>query len=92
MSIFTEMYDGRQFTAAHEYRQVRRMLSEAIERGFVEQIPEMRGRSRWASEAEWYREKETGEIYALYPPWERGFGAWQKIDLDDLIEPQANVQ
>jgi hypothetical protein len=92
MGIFKEMYDGRQFTAAHEYRQLRRMLSEAIERGFVEQIPVVRGSFRQGDGAEWYREKETGEIYALYPPWERGFGAWQKIDLDDLIGPQANAQ
>ncbi len=67
------------------------MLSEAIERGYVEQIPVMK-LSRFLPTMEWFREKETGEIYELIAPSEdvRG-GAWSKVDPADLIDPNELV-
>ncbi len=90
MGIFKEIYDGRQFTAAHEYHQLRRMLSEAIERGFVEEVP--RKWISWSQEEIWYRDRETGEIYALTGPSERSFGRWNRVDSQDLLRPPETVQ
>jgi hypothetical protein len=41
MSIFQEMFDQKRFSWPYEYRELLRKLSEAIERGFVEEIPNM---------------------------------------------------
>ena len=90
MGIFKEMYDGREFTAAHEYREVGRMLSEAIESGVVEQVPRIW--ISWFQEDVWYRDKETGEVYALTGSSERGFGHWNRVDFQDLLRPPETVQ
>ena len=42
MSIFQEMFDQKWISSPYEYRELLRMLSEAIEMGPVEEIP-----SRW---------------------------------------------
>jgi hypothetical protein len=39
MGIFKEMYEHRIFNSDWEYTDLRRKLSEAISRGYVEQIP-----------------------------------------------------
>jgi len=44
-----------------------------------------------APRREWYRDKETGQIYSLDPPGERG-GWWAEVDLEDLIEPGQKAQ
>ena len=90
MSIFKEMHEQRIFNTPREYQELRRMLSEAIERGCVEQIPVMKP-SRFSPTKEWYRDKETGEIYELIPPDERA-GWWTKIDPSDLVDPNEPVQ
>ena len=41
MGIFRDMHETRQFDSDWDYRELRRMLSEAISRGYVEQIPVM---------------------------------------------------
>jgi hypothetical protein len=61
MSVFEEMYAQRVFTSDWEYTELRRKLSEAISRGYVEQIPVMKPH-RWAPRREWYRDKETGDL------------------------------
>jgi hypothetical protein len=66
------------------------MLSEAISRGHVEQIPVMKPHPL-APRREWYRDKETGQICSLDPPGERG-GWWAEVDLEDLIEPGQKAQ
>ena len=70
MGIFKEMHEQRTFESDWEYRELRRMLSEAISRGYVEQIPVMKPH-RWAPRREWYRDKETDEIYSLDAPEEK---------------------
>ena len=67
------------------------MLSEATERGYVEQVPVMKSSSPGLNE-EWYRDKETGEIYALSEPWEQVRGQWERVDPKDLIGPDQLVQ
>lgn len=47
------------------------MLSEALARGYVEQVPVMKPHP-YAPRRTWYRDKETGQIYSLDPPDERG--------------------
>ncbi|MFI5102417.1 MAG: hypothetical protein ACHP9V_03495 [Terriglobales bacterium] len=46
---------------------------------------------RFSPKQEWYRDKETGQIYYLVPPGERP-GWWAEIDPNDLIEPGQKVQ
>jgi len=66
VSTFEEMYQNRQFQSWRDFHEVKRMLSEAIRRGFVEEIPVSR-RSNISSEEKWYRDKET-VVYSLVPP------------------------
>jgi hypothetical protein len=51
MSIFQEMFDQETFSWPDQYDELLRKLSEAIERGFVEEIPNTRTgiyrHSRW---------------------------------------------
>jgi hypothetical protein len=67
MGIFKEMHDLR---GVWDYRHLRRKLSEAISRGYVEQVPVMKP-NRFLPNQEWYRDKETGRIYSLVSPDER---------------------
>jgi hypothetical protein len=91
MGIFREMYEQRVFTSDWEYTELRPNLSEAISRGYVEQIPVMKPH-RWAPKREWYRDKRAGEIYSLDAPEEKSRGWWDKVDPQDLIEPGALLQ
>jgi hypothetical protein len=90
VGIFKEMHEQREVSSVHDYRNLRRMLSEAISRGCVEQIPVIKPHPL-APHREWYRDKETGQIYSLDPPDERG-DWWTEVDMDDLIEPGRKVQ
>jgi hypothetical protein len=84
------MHETRVVEPGFDYRELRRMLSEAIARGYVEQIPVMKPHP-FVRDREWYRDKETGQIYSLTPPHERP-GWWAEVDLDDLMEPGRIVQ
>jgi hypothetical protein len=90
MSIFKEIHEKFGFDSDHEFKEFRRMLSEAISRGFVEQVAVMKP-SRFNPLEKWYREKETGEIYSLLEPdGDRGW--WAKVDPERVIEPGETVQ
>jgi len=91
MGIFREMHEQRVFESDRDYQELRRMLFEAISRGHVEQIPVMK-RSRFSPKREWYRDKETREIYSLDAPEEKIRGWWDRVDLGDLVEPDEKVQ
>jgi hypothetical protein len=91
MGIFKEMYEQRVFASDRDYWELRRMLSEAISRGYVEQVPVMKPH-RLAPKREWYRDKETGEIYFLDAPEEKSRGWWAEVDPQDLIEPGQKMQ
>jgi hypothetical protein len=90
MTIFREMHEARVVVPGWDYRELLRMLSEAIARGHVEQVPVMK-LHRYAPRRTWYREKETGQIYSLDPPDERP-GLWEEVDLKELIDPGEKVQ
>jgi hypothetical protein len=91
MGIFKEMYEQRVFTSDWEYTELRRKLSEAISSGYVEQIPVMKPH-RWAPRREWYRDKETGEIYSLDAPEEKSRGWWDMVDPEDIVGPSERIQ
>jgi hypothetical protein len=83
MSVFREMFDRKYIDHPHEYRELLRMLSEAIERGFVEEIP-----NRWKGPGRfvrWFREKDTGVVYALEGPDDKSGGAWWELGPEDLF-------
>lgn len=90
MTIFKEMHEAREISSQGDYHELLRMLSEAIARGHVEQVPVMKPHP-YAPRQAWYREKATGVIYSLYPPDERA-GWWAEIDPSDLIAPGEMVQ
>jgi hypothetical protein len=90
VGIFKEMHEPRTVDPGWGYKNLRRMLSEAISRGYVEQIPVMKPQ-RYAPNREWYRDKETGEIYQLDPPDERP-GLWDRVDPQELVEPGKRIQ
>jgi hypothetical protein len=47
----------------------------------VEKVPVIK-RNRYFPGEQWFRDKETGEIYSLIKPEERILGRWAKVDLD----------
>lgn len=91
MGIFKDMYEKRRFDSEWEYSQLKRMLSEAISGGYVEQIAVMKP-NRFLPTEEWYRDKETGEVYSLLGPEEQIRGHWTRVDPEDLVEPGRKTQ
>jgi hypothetical protein len=90
MSIFKEIHELRTVGSPEDCRELRRKLSVAISRGWIEQIPVMKPHPLAPNES-WYRDRETGQIYSLHPFDERP-GSWMEVDLNDLIEPEQKVQ
>lgn len=91
MSIFQEMYPYRQFGSWRDFDELKRMLGEAIDRGFVEEVDVMKVREVPRTE-NWYREKETGEIYSLIPPEPPAQGSWEPVDVQELRQSNFPVQ
>ena len=85
------MHEGRHFESIRDYTDLRRMLSEVISRGYVEQVPVIRPILSSRNE-EWYRDKETGELYCLVAPGEQSSGWWTRIDPEDLVRPGETIQ
>jgi hypothetical protein len=81
MGILKDIYGGGQFSSDIEYGELRQTLSEAIANGQVENVP-VRKRNRYFPAEQWFRDKQTGEIYSLIQPAERIRGRWAKVDLD----------
>lgn len=90
MSIFREMHEGRHFESLRDYQELKRMLSEAVSRGWVEQVAVMRPIISSRNE-EWFRDRETGEMYCLVAPGEKSWGWWTRIDNEDLVRPGTSV-
>ena len=84
MSVFYDMHQRNGFDSWREFDELERMLREAIERGFVEEIPVSITRPTFSSE-KWYREKATGEIFSLSEPNPPAQGSWVCIDIDDFL-------
>jgi hypothetical protein len=71
MGIFKDMHEQKMFASDWEYRELRRMLSEAVFRGYVEQIPVMKKQTRFSLPREWYRDKEPVKFTLYWRPRER---------------------
>ena len=84
------MHEERVIASPCDYQELQSVLSEAISRGYVEQVHVMKP-NRYAPNEAWYRDKETGQIYSLHPFDERP-GSWMEVDPKDLIEPGQTVQ
>jgi hypothetical protein len=88
MGIFREIYELRSIgPGAHVY--VKQRLAQAIERGWIEQVPVMKP-NRFSPDEEWFRDKETGEIFRLVPGGERG-GLWDRVYPEELVGPDEKV-
>jgi hypothetical protein len=88
MSIFQEMFDQKRFSWPDEYEELLRKLSEAIERGFVEEIP-----NTWKGiyrHSRWFREKSTGVVYALDQPEAPARGSWRELTAEEMF-PDATI-
>jgi hypothetical protein len=83
MAIFKEICETREVGGKDHFRGIKHKLAEAISHGWVEQIAVMKP-NRLLPNEEWYRDTETGEIYRLVPPGERG-GRWDRVDPADLV-------
>ncbi len=92
MSVFEEMHPRDQFESLRDYDELKRMLSETIERGFVEEVPVMITRPVPSHTERWYRDKETGEIYSLIPPEAPSQGCWERVELKDLERSDYSTQ
>ena len=91
VSIFKEMHPYRPFGCYEAYDNLQRMLGEAIERGYVEEVSVMKRHPMRSAET-WYREKETGDIYCLNPPDFPACGSWEQVDIEDLKRSDYPVQ
>jgi hypothetical protein len=81
VSILNEMHRRDGFDSARQFSELRRMLAEAMARGLVQEVPVTIIRKVPYVE-NWYRDNETGEIYALSPFNPPARGAWHRIDVD----------
>jgi hypothetical protein len=90
MSIFREMHQGRHFESLRDYQELKRMLSEAISGGWVEQVPVMKPIISSRNE-QWFRDRKTGEIFCLVAPGEKSRGWWTRIDGGDLVRPGESI-
>jgi hypothetical protein len=82
MNVFREMFDKNKFESLGEFTELQRMLRQAIERGYVEEVPVTLKRE--VSQVErWYRDKETGDIYSLIPPESAARGCWEPVNLEE---------
>lgn len=92
MSIFEEMFPYRNFESIRDVNELQRMLDEAISRGCVEELTPLAHGKLLELPSKWYRDKESGEIYSLTLPWERGLGHWERIDVEDFIDLDRAIQ
>lgn len=90
MTIFKEMHETREVGSQQDYEELKRTLLDAISRGYVEQIPVMKP-NRFLPRQTWYRDRETGQIYSLVPPDDRG-GWWAEVNPEDLYGSGEKVQ
>jgi hypothetical protein len=82
MNVFREMFDNDKFESLRDFTELQRMLRQAIERGYVEEVPVTLKRE--VSQVEhWYRDNETGDIYSLIPPESAARGWWGPVNLDE---------
>jgi hypothetical protein len=79
MAMFNKTEDNVQLPSDSEFSDLWQELSEAIAQGQLEKVPVIK-RHRYFPTEQWFRDKETGEIYSLIKPQERIRGRWAKVD------------
>jgi hypothetical protein len=79
MSVVRDLHQKKQFDS--EYDEFRRMLQQTIDRGFVEESAPINPNP--LGEGYWFRDKETGEIFALTPPDVPSRGSWNQVNVFD---------
>jgi hypothetical protein len=87
LTIFREMLDSHSVCSDYQYRELVRMLTEAIERGFVEELQSQK--NAMGERARLFREIETGVVYALGDPGERWFGSWWEVEPSQFFPEKA---
>lgn len=87
MSVFHDLHEKRQFDSVREYQEFLRMLHQTIDRGFVEEIDPIKT-SKFQCE-KWFREKETGIVYALSEPDFPARGSWSQVNMFDFFPKSA---
>jgi hypothetical protein len=96
MSIFQEMYPLHRIESEWHFHELERMLSEAIARGFVHEIPVSRRptlkRYYTNPTVRWFIEYESGDIYSLLGPGERSCGTWEPVPPEELPTPSDTIQ
>lgn len=83
MSIFAKMHDRDGFFSEDQYQDLLSRLAGAMQHGLVEEVPVMIKR-KVAYVENWYRDKETGDIYMLAPFNPPDRGAWRKVEMAEL--------
>jgi hypothetical protein len=91
VSIFRDMQEIHAISTQWQFNELKRMLHEAIERGFVETVTPLARNGRVPDGEEWYREVETGQIYRLQPPEERG-GWWGPVEFAGFSHVTDTIQ
>jgi len=79
MGILNKIYTNSQFASDSEFSDLWQTLSQAMAEGQIEKVPVIKRRRYFPAE-QWFRDKETGEIYSLITPQERIRGRWGKVD------------
>jgi hypothetical protein len=91
MSILEEMHPLQNFATQQQFDELKQRLNDAIGRGYVEAIPVIK---RWdvPVEEEWYRDKQTGEIFSLVAPDPPSDGRWERVDIESFQTIQPRLQ
>jgi hypothetical protein len=96
MGLFRDMYPTRVLASHHDFRELERRVEQAIQRGFVKEIPVHRrlreGQLAVIESERWFLDLESGEIYSLQAPWERGCGYWDAISAEELPRDSTQTQ
>jgi hypothetical protein len=95
MGIFREMYPLHVIESIRDFHEIERMLSEAIGRGYVLELPVNRKLPPGfysGSRERWFLDLETEEIYSLRNPEERSCGYWEQVDIESIPFTTTEIQ
>ena len=98
MSLFRDMYSMRVIHSLYDLHELERMLGQAIERGFAQEIFVSRnpisGQVVSNRLERWFADVESGDIYSLqYGDGERGYwGQWDAIQSEEFLNGSMGIQ
>jgi hypothetical protein len=96
MSVFSDMYPLRVIASHRDFQEIERMLSEAMDRGYVREVVvsrELPPNHLYSHVPErWFLDPESGEAYSLTVPRERSSGYRERLDLDSIQPPSCEIQ